>query len=235
MMHLVIDWYANVNGNWRKALNDEGFRRYFPLNLLVCFVVYYAIMFWLNFNSGRAGLIINDPVYGYLVPHDFSAAIFFFTYTATILTILYTIQYPYLLQRGLGAFVAVFLVRAICIHLIPLSPSPGIIPLIDPVTDTLGHEGRIMNDLFFSGHVSDLATFYFLCRNPKLKRYILLCMSVIAVLLVWQRVHYTIDVLVAPAFSYLSYWVFIEKDFIWKHFLKQPQFGQNPDHFLAEE
>ena len=120
-------------------------------------------------------------------------------------------------------FVAVFVVRAICIHLVPLSPSPGIIPLYDPVTDALGHEGRIMNDLFFSGHISDLTTFYLLSRNATVKRYILFCMAIVATLLVWQRVHYTIDVLMAPAFSYIGYWMLVEKDFIWKSFLKKPQ------------
>ena len=131
------------------------------------------------------------------------------------------------------SFAAVFVVRALCIHLVPLSPSPGIIELVDPVTDTLGHEGRIVNDLFFSGHVADLVTFYLICRSPVLKRYLLLCMVAVATMLVWQRVHYTIDVLAAPAFSYVCYWVFVEKDFIWRPFLKQPQFDRKQDHLSA--
>jgi hypothetical protein len=233
-MDLFRDWYANVIANWHEALSDENFRRYFPPNFIVCVIVYYMVIYFLNQNSGRPGIIINDPVYNYLTPHDFSAGIFFFTYSATLLIIIYIVQFPFLLQRALMAFVAVFLVRALCIHLVPLSPSPGIIPLVDPVTDTLGHEGRIMNDLFFSGHVSDIATFYLLCRPPKLKRYLMLCMVMVALLLVWQRVHYTIDVLMAPAFSYVCFWFFVEKDFIWKPFLKQPQFERSQDHSLAE-
>jgi hypothetical protein len=226
-MDLFRDWYATMTTNWREALDDQNFRRYFPPNLVVCAIVFYIVVYWLNLNSGRPGMIINDPVYNLLSPRDFSWAIFFFTYTATIFTILYTIQYPFLLHRALLSFVAVFLIRALCIHLVPLSPSPGIIPLVDPVTDSLAHEGRIMNDLFFSGHISDLTIFYLICRNPYLKRYLLLCAVIVATLLVWQRVHYTIDVLVAPAFSYITFWVFVEKDFIWKPFLKKPQFERN--------
>jgi hypothetical protein len=233
-MELLRNWYATVTANWQEALRDENFRRYFPPNFVVCVIVYYMVIYWLNLNSGRPGIIINDPMYHFLTPHDFSAGIFFFTYSATILIILYVVQYPFLLQRALMGFVAVFVVRAVCIHLVPLSPSPGIIPLVDPVTDTLGHEGRIMNDLFFSGHVSDLATFYLLCRSPRWKRYILLCMIMVGTMLVWQRVHYTIDVMMAPAFSYICYWVFVEKDFIWRPFLKKPQFEQNQDHSLAK-
>ena len=226
-MDLLRDWYATLIANWREAIHDQNFRRYFPPNLIACFIVFYTAIYWLNLNSNRPGMIINDPVYNFLTPYDFSAFIFFFTYTATIFTILYVIQYPFLLQRALLAFVAVFLVRAVCIYLVPLSPSPGIIPLVDPVTDTLGHEGRIINDLFFSGHIADLTTFYLVCRNKALRRYILLCAIIVATLIVWQRVHYTIDVLVAPAFSYISYWIFVEKDFIWKPFLKKPQFERN--------
>ena len=226
-MDLFRNWYATMTANWREALHDQNFRRYFPPNLLICVIVFYAMIYWLHLNSGRLGLIINDPIYNLLTPRDFSGVIFFFTYTGTVLTILYVLQYPFLLHRALLSFVAVFLIRAVCIYLVPLSPSPGIIPLNDPVTDTLGREGRILNDLFFSGHIADLTTFYLVCRNSYLKRYIMLCAVIVATLLVWQRVHYTIDVLVAPAFSYITFWVFVEKDFIWKPFLKQPQFERN--------
>jgi hypothetical protein len=233
-MDLYRRWYATLIANWQEALRDENFKRYFPPNFIVCVIVYYMVMYWLNVNSTRPGLIINDPIYHLLEPRDLSWFIFFFTYTSTTVIILYIVQYPYLLHRALMSFVAVFVIRAICIRLVPLSPSPGIIPLYDPVTDTLGHEGRIMNDLFFSGHVSDIATFYFLCRSTTIiRRYMFLCMIVVGSLLVWQRVHYTIDVVMAPVFSYVCYWIFVEKDFIWKPFLRKPQFGNRQDHFSA--
>lgn len=226
-MDLFRNWYANVTANWHDAFHDESFRRYFLPNFIVCFVVHYSVVYWLNLNSNRPGLIINDPVYNLLTPRDFSLPLFFFTYTSTVLFLFNIAQYPYLLHRGLVMFVVVFAIRAVCIHLIPLSPSPGIIPLYDPVTDALAHEGHIMNDLFFSGHIADLTTFYLLCRNARVKRYILFCMFFVATMLVWQRVHYTIDVLMAPAFSYVCYWFFVEKDFIWRSFLKKPQLEEN--------
>jgi len=226
-MNLFRNWYATLTANWREAFRDENFRRYFVPNFLVCLVVYYCVIYWLNLNSTRPGMIINDPLYRFLEPRDFSAIIFFFTYSAAFLTLLYVLQYPLLLQRALVAFVAIFVIRAVCIYFIPLSPSPGIVPLIDPFTDTMGHEGRIMNDLFFSGHVADLVLFVILCRSVMLKRYLLLCTIAVATLLIWQRVHYTIDVMVAPAFAYACFWLFVDKDFIWKPFLKKPQFESN--------
>jgi hypothetical protein len=231
-MDLIKNWSNNLSANWQDALSDKGFRKYFPPNFLGCFAVHYSVVFWLKMNSNHPGMVLNDPMYGFFAPRDLSSIIFFFTYTATILTVLYVVQYPYLFQRGCVAFVAVFLVRAIFIHLIPLSPAPGIIPLQDPVTNWLADEGRIMNDLFFSGHVADLTMFGLLCsHNARLRSYIFLCAAVVAVLLVWQRVHYTVDVVMAPAFSYVSYWLFVEKDIIWGHFLKKQGYARNQDHF----
>jgi hypothetical protein len=226
-MNLFRDWYTNVIANWQGAFRDEAFRRYFLPNFLVCVIIYYAIIYWLNLNCGRPGLIINDPIYPLLTPRDFSPVIFFFTYSATLALLGNIALYPFLLHRGLMMFVAVFAIRALCIYYIPLSPSPGMVPLYDPVTDALGNESRIVNDLFFSGHIADLTTFFLLCRSKMLKRYILLSIFIVGTLLVWQRVHYTIDVMMAPVFAYLTYWFCVEKDFIWKSFLKRPQLENN--------
>ena len=222
-MNLFRKWYAKTTANWQDALHDENFRRYFLPNFIVCFVVHYSVVYWLQLNCNRPGMIIDDPVYHFLAPMDLSLPIFFFTYTGTILFLIHMAQYPFLLHRGLLTFVVVFAVRAACIHLIPLSPAPGIIPLYDPVTDALAHESHIMNDLFFSGHIADLTTFYFLSRSIRIKRYLLLCMGMVGTMLIWQRVHYTIDVVMAPAFAYLSYWIFVDKDFIWRAFLRKPE------------
>ena len=226
--------YNTITTNWQQAIADEGFRRYFLPNFVLCFTLYSMTIYWVSLNSNRAGMIITDPLYPFLPRYDFSWAIFFLTYSCTLLLLFDIAQYPFLLHRAFVAFVAVFVVRAICIHFVPLSPSPAIIPLQDPITNSLAGEGHIMNDLFFSGHVADVTTFYLLCRNTMIRRYMFVCICGMALFLVCQRVHYTVDVIVAPVFSYFSYWVFVEKDLIWKPFLKQPGSVQSPDRSLAE-
>ena len=233
-MGLFENWYTTVMRNWQEAMQDAGFKRYFLPNFVLCFTLYYMTIYWVALNSTTIGAVISDPLYPYLPRYDFSWVIFCLTYSCTILLLLNIAQYPYLLHRAFVTFVAVFVVRAICIHLVPLSPSPDIIPLQDPITNSLAGEGHIRNDLFFSGHVADVTTFYLLCRSNMIRRYMFLCICTSAVLLVCQRVHYTVDVIAAPFFSYVCYWIFVEKDLIWKPFLKQPQSVQNPDRSLAE-
>jgi len=221
------NWYNNVNQNWRDALKEDSFRRYFLLNFLISLALYFATIHWVRLNSSRPGMVLDDPLYYFLSPRDFSPLIFFLTYSPVVIFLVYIAQYPLLLHRAFNSFVAVFMIRAICIHFIPLSPAPGIIVLNDPVTGALADESHVLNDLFFSGHVGDLMTLFFICGSIYLRRYILLCAVLVGFLLVWQRVHYSVDIIAAPFFSYLCFWVFVKKDFVWGYFLNRPVLAED--------
>jgi hypothetical protein len=233
-MNLTKQWYNDVRQNWREAHTEETFKRYFWGNFMACFVLYMLIVQWLKYNSTRHGSVVNDPLYALIPPHDFSNVIFFFTYSATIISLLYLIARPQLLHRGFTTFVVLFMVRAFCIFLVPLSPSGDIISLHDPFTNFMANEDSIQNDLFFSGHIADLAFFFFIVKSPWIRRYLLLCAITVGTLLIIQRVHYTLDVLAAPIFSYFCYWACIEKDIIWSPFLKKSADEKN-SHAPATE
>ena len=209
--------------NWADALEDVVFKRRFVINFLLCLIIYFTIIHWLQLNSSQSGMVVFDPIHALLPVRDFSLLIFILTYSATLSFIVYVVQYPTMLHRAFTAFTAVFVVRALCIHFLPLCPPAGMIVLNDPILNNLADEQHILNDLFFSGHIADLSIFYFIAMDKRLKRFIFCCGVVVAFLLVWQRVHYTFDVLAAPAFSYLSYWLFVEKDIIWAS-IKKPIF-----------
>ena len=86
------------------------------------------------------------------------------------------------------------------------------IVLNDPVLDWIvGNNHEIFNDLFFSGHVSDVCIFIFCCRYNPLRYFMMCSVVLVAVILVWQQVHYTADVCGAPFFAYASYVVFAKK------------------------
>jgi membrane-associated phospholipid phosphatase len=59
--------------------------------------------------------------------------------------------------------------------------------------------------LFFSGHTANLALLAFMVDIKWLKYILGICTFIVAVLLLVQHVHYTIDVLVAPFAAYISY------------------------------
>ncbi|HEX3079850.1 MAG TPA: phosphatase PAP2-related protein, partial [Puia sp.] len=63
----------------------------------------------------------------------------------------------------------------------------------------------ITHDLFFSGHTTTVFLI-FLCLKKKRDRiYALIASILLGIFLLGQHVHYTIDVLAAPIFTYVAY------------------------------
>jgi hypothetical protein len=60
--------------------------------------------------------------------------------------------------------------------------------------------GTLVNDLFFSGHVSSITLFYFQFPEPWFGY--LLISFIVGILMLLCRMHYSIDILVAPFISY---------------------------------
>jgi hypothetical protein len=90
-------------------------------------------------------------------------------------------------------------------YLVALEPPSTMIPLTDPFAEYFTTGSVMTKDLFFSGHTATLF-FLFLITEKKLLRFLFLCASIaIAVLVILQHVHYTIDVLAAPFFTYAAY------------------------------
>ena len=88
------------------------------------------------------------------------------------------------------------------------SAPEDIILLTDPVVDNIiGSSRTLTKDLFFSGHTSTAFLFFLMARNRTLRYILLVNCIAIAVLLLWQHVHYTIDVVVAPIFAFFAYWI----------------------------
>lgn len=91
------------------------------------------------------------------------------------------------------------LFRMISMYTLTLEPPVGIIPLHDPIVDVIAYGGNVFNkDLFFSGHIATLTLFVLLEDRPLLKKILIVNSFLVAVLILLQRVHYTIDVVVAP-------------------------------------
>ncbi len=65
----------------------------------------------------------------------------------------------------------------------------------------------ISKDLFFSGHVATVFLLFLASSGWKYKFYFGLAAIVVAILILIQHVHYTIDVLLAPIFSIASYYI----------------------------
>lgn len=155
----------------------------------------------------RVGTQLNDPLLRYLPSFDFSTLTFTLTYVALLMFILSNIPNPKRMIRGLQAYTLLLLMRTITIYLVPLEPPANMIVLVDPVSNFFMNSkggGYIVKDLFFSGHISAIALFYFVAENKVIKRIFLSLAIVIASLILLQHVHYLIDIVAAPFFSFLA-------------------------------
>nr|WP_262896050.1 sphingomyelin synthase family protein [Hymenobacter sp. BT523] len=65
----------------------------------------------------------------------------------------------------------------------------------------------IVRDLFFSGHTATMALLVLAVRGRAWRRALVLMTVAVGLLVLVQRVHYTYDVLAAPLFAWLAYWL----------------------------
>ena len=166
---------------------------------------------FLAFHEVRAkamNWMFDDPAYHILPIVDSSLFIFSITYGSLIayLTIYRKIPHAYVLLMSTYTFILLF--RIATLSLLPLVVHNDLIYLEDPFLNDWIYPSRIVADLFFSGHTALVFAIYLLSG----KKWPFLVLAIlIGLLLVMQRVHYSIDVLAAFPFAWcavrLSRWV----------------------------
>ena len=96
--------------------------------------------------------------------------------------------------------------RIITISIVPLNPPQHLIPLIDPLINKTFYDGVfITKDLFYSGHTATMLLIFFCMENKILKLVGLLAAILVGGMVLVQHIHYTVDVLVVPFFTYTIY------------------------------
>ena len=122
-----------------------------------------------------------------------------------MLAIIRCVKSPQVLLLLLWSYLLVSVSRMLCIWLVPLNPPPHLIPLVDPLTNFFYGKQYITKDLFFSGHTSSVFIIFLGLEKRVDKIFTLFSCICVAVLLLVQHVHYTIDILAAPVAAYLCY------------------------------
>jgi hypothetical protein len=202
---------TNMTEAWSKALSSGSFRNQFFLTLLVfagiCMHNFHYLRVW----QDRPGTQINDIILNQLPPRDFSLEIFLLEYCTMLLVTIITIQHPDRLVKGLQMFGLIILTRTMCIYFFPLEPPRDMIFLSDPFAAFFLHskDTLVTKDLFFSGHISALALLVLISPNRYVKAWALMATVLVGGLILWQHVHYSLDVVFAPLASFLSYKVIL--------------------------
>jgi membrane-associated phospholipid phosphatase len=157
----------------------------------------------------RQGTQLNDVVIGLVEPRDFSSIIFFLEYSTVLLVFFTTLYYPEIMLRGLQMFVLGTMVRTITIYFVPLEPPHDMIFLRDPMAETFLHQGtlKVTKDLFISGHTLALVTLTLMTQGKWVRLYCVTATVLVAILIMWQHVHYSIDVLGATLTAIVVYFL----------------------------
>ncbi len=191
---------------WRGAWRDPSFRKAVLALVLVAIPVAFVQPVFFGHIGARPGLFPPDPVIAHLGPMDLSPAIFLVIYGSIVLTVARVLAFPYLILRGLHAYIILLLLRMLAMWLVVLEAPVDAIPLADPVT-VFFYPGGVpfLKDLFFSGHTATIALLVPLSRGPAARYAMAAATAIVAVLVVAQHVHWTVDVLAAPFFAWLAW------------------------------
>ena len=188
---------------WKEALQITRVRWviFFCVSTLLI-NVFYTPFFYQEVLSPKKGFSLNDPILNFFAPINWSLPIFIILYLTVIHAVLSTLKKPNVALLGLATYCVVNLFRIVTMYVVTLEPPVGIISLEDPISSITYPTQDFVKDLFFSGHISAMMALVFIEKNRLAKILKIVGTAIMGVLLAWQHVHYTIDLLAAPVIAY---------------------------------
>lgn len=192
--------------NWTIFLQRKSNVVKFIILALLTLITLYSFSQFMVWNETRPGPVIDDFILNYLTPVNLSTYISILTLIPIFGGQVYMLRLPAKAVKVLYASIFICLFRALTLLLFPLDPPLGIISLADPFIERAFYAGsRLNKDLFFSGHTANLVLVGLLLENKKLKMILFSCAIFVAIMLMIQHVHYSVDVIFAPLFAWFSY------------------------------
>jgi hypothetical protein len=195
----------SLSASWEDARREAAFWREAAATAACLVAVLWSLAAFLGWVEGRPGVVLPDPVLDFLPPRNLTWLAFTLIYAGLLLGVLRLAARPRDLLLAVQAYVAMILLRMVVMSVTPLEPPPGMIPLQDPLVQRFGTGRLLTKDLFFSGHTSTLFLLSLAVPGRLARALFLGCAASVGICVLWQHVHYTVDVLVAPAFAYAAY------------------------------
>lgn len=201
--------------SWSSAIENAAFRTKLIIGLSLVVTILLLLRFFFQYIERRSGYVLNDFILNAIHSRNVSIPVFAFIWSMVLLFVIRSITNPQLFLVYVYGFLFLTLSRIITLSLVPLNAPEHLIPLTDPLSNYFyGTENYITKDLFFSGHTATVCLFFFCFQRKIDKLMALLCTIAVGFLVLIQHVHYTIDVVAAPLFSYFCF-VLAKKIVIW--------------------
>lgn len=197
-----------IRHEWQTAWNVRGFRLRFIAGIILVASILSAFPYFFQQIEQRQGVVLNDPLLALLPACNVSVPLFIMIWSMSALAVIRAVQNPRIFLVFIWSFLLLSVFRTITITLVALDPPAGLIGLADPLSNFFyGHDRFVTKDLFFSGHTSTMFLLYFCLTGRRDKSVALVITFGVALLLLIQHVHYTLDVLGGFLFGWLSWWI----------------------------
>lgn len=191
--------------SWKDFFSSHRNRIEFITSILLLVIVLFALTNFLNYVESRNGFSFNDPILSLFEPVDLTWLTFTLIYGSLIAAIVNLISIPDKLLFTIQFYTLMVVVRIISMWLLPLNPPEKMIFLNDPFVEFFGTGKTLTKDLFFSGHTATLFILFLTAEDKLFKRIFLVSTIIVAISVLMQHVHYSIDVFAAIFFTYACY------------------------------
>ena len=190
---------------WKSSLADKKFRTELLVTVIFTVILFYYIPEFLNFIESRPGVVLPDPILLLFNPVDVTWLTFIIIYLSVIVGLISFAREPKQILLAAQAYALLIIFRVGAMYLTPFAAPEKILPLDDPFVQSISSGTVLSKDLFFSGHTATLFLIFLIEKNKWLKSLFLFLTIAVAICVLIQQVHYSIDVFAAPFFAYGSY------------------------------
>lgn len=191
--------------HWKEFLKVKRNKVEIVITFLLLTLVLLALTNFLNYIESRKGVVLSDPILNLFNPIDLTWLTFALIYVSIVVAIITLAQNPKRLLFAVQLYTLMVVVRIIAMYLLPLEPPAKMIILTDPFVEFFGTGQTLTKDLFFSGHTATLFILYLVSEKKIIKITFLISTILVAIAVLLQHVHYTIDVFAAVFFTYTCY------------------------------
>lgn len=190
---------------WKEYFSSTKNRIEYFISILFLAIVLFSLTNFLNYVELRNGFSFSDPILSLFEPIDLTWLTFALIYGALITAIISLVSRPEKLLFAIQLYTLMAIVRIISMWLLPLNPPEKMILLNDPFVEFFGTGKTLTKDLFFSGHTATLFILFLTSDDKKFRMFFLFSTIAVAICVLLQHVHYSIDVFAAFIFTYACY------------------------------
>jgi hypothetical protein len=191
--------------NWKEFLKVKRNKIEIVITFLLLTLVLQALTNFLNYVEARKGFVLSDPILNLFNPIDLTWLTFALIYVSIVVAIVTLFKNPGRLLFAVQLYTLMVIVRIIAMYLLPLEPPSKMIILNDPFVEFFGTGQTLTKDLFFSGHTATLFILFLVSEKKIIKMTFLISTILVAIAVLLQHIHYTIDVFAAVFFTYTCY------------------------------